>query len=183
MKKKWIFLGTMLLVVINISALATIGYIRFYNPRILCPAKDNRLENELFYRQLSLSKRQIEKIRHIREPFAAETGRMCAMLTQKREELVGLMANSRPDSEKIHRTLASIDSAQAELQEKAIHYLLREKEILTPDQQEIFFSVIRERLHCAYNNSQKNGLDPFTTDSCTIECQKENGLIKTNEGR
>ena len=64
---------------------------------------------------------------------------------RKRLELVrGLMAEA-PDSLELERIVAEIGSLQAFLQREVVRHLLEEKSVLTPAQQERFFSLVLER--------------------------------------
>ncbi|MBA7592519.1 hypothetical protein ES708_34706 [subsurface metagenome] len=54
-----------------------------------------------------------------------------------------------------------------------INYLLEEKEILTPEQQQKFFSIIKERLLHEACNHQTNMVDPVENND-NLNCQKLN---------
>ena len=182
MKRKLIILGISLLVVINLSALATIGYHRWFGHGEKGHHERRHSEESYLYQQLSLSKSQAEKIKSLRESFHLQTDKISSALLKSRTELVELLMASEPDSENINEALREIDSMQSELQKKVIYYLLKEKEILTPEQQQKFFSIIKERLLREACHHQTNGLDPMENSS-NSNCQKLNKSLKTDERR
>ena len=175
MRRKWITLGVSLLVIINLSALATMGFHRWCRYRAECRHRKSLMEEKSFYQQLALSDDQIEKMKSRRHAFLAQADRIGSLLHEKRIELVDLLMSPEPDSGNIHTLLAHIDSMQAELQRSLIHYLLKEKEMLTPEQQEKFFSIIKERILSDTDHHPANGLDPLE-DNCKRNCleAKEN---------
>lgn len=159
MKKKLIILGILLLVIVNLSALATIGYHRCFGHGDKSPNETGYSEEGYLCQQLSLSKSQAEKMKTLESFFHMQADKIDSTLLKKRSELVELLMVSKPDSEKISATLKDIESTQAELQKQVIYYLLKEKEILTPEQQKKFFSIIKQRLLREASHHQTNGLD------------------------
>lgn len=182
MRKKWIIFGISLLVIINLSALATMGYHRWCRYRVECRYRKIQLEEKTFYQQLSLSNDQIEKMKTCRQSFLTQADQINSVLHQKRSELVDLLITSEPDSERIHIVLNHIDSMQAELHKSVIYYLLKEKELLTPEQQEKFFSIIKERILQDGRHHQVNGLDPLE-NGCNVKCQEAKEIPKKDERR
>jgi len=178
MKRKMIFMAVSLLVIVNVSSIFTIGYHRWCRYRERCHRKSGQSVKEQLYQRLSLSAEQIEEMDAVREPFIAETVRMGSIIREKRTELVDILEASPPDTERIGKIHTHIDSLQARLQESVIRCILKEKEILTPDQQKTYFSMIRERFHCLDRNDKMNGLDPFMEDSVEVKCMRDS-LHKT----
>lgn len=177
MKKKLIILGISLLVIINLSALATIGYHRWFRHGEKGHNEGRHSEESYLHQQLSLSKSQAEKMKTLRESFHLQSDKISSVLLERRTELVELLMASEPDSEKINDALREIDSMQSELQKQVIYYLLKEKEILTPEQQRKFFSIIKERLLRESSHHQTNGLDPMENSS-NSNCQRLNKSLK-----
>jgi Spy/CpxP family protein refolding chaperone len=173
MRKKWLILGFSLLVIINLSALATLGYHRWCRYRAECQYRRNRLEENTFYQQIAISEDQIKKMKVCRQSFLSRTDRISSGLREKRIELVDLLIAAEPDIERIHILLTHIDSLQAELQKGVISYLLEGKRLLTPEQQKEFFTIIKNRILLDTGHHLGNGLDPMET-SCDVKCQEAN---------
>ncbi len=165
MKRKVIIVGIIFLVIINFSALATIGYHRCFGHGEEGQCETGYSEESYLCQQLSLSKSQAEKMKAFESSFYMQADKIGSTLLKMRNELVELLMVSEPDSEKIDVVLREIKSIQAELQKQVILYLLKEKEILTPEQQQKFFSIIKERLLREARHHQMNGLDP-TGNNC-----------------
>jgi len=177
MKRKLIIFGISLLVIINLSSLATIGYHRCFRKGEECPKESKYPEESYLHRQLSLTKSQAEKMKTLRDSFYLQSDKISSDLLERRTELVELLMASEPDTEKINEALSEIDSKQAELQKKVINCLLEEKEILTPEQQQEFFSIIKERLLHEACNHQTNMIDPVENND-NLNCQKLNKSLK-----
>ena len=177
MKRKLIIFGISLLVIINLSSLATIGYHRCFRKGEECPKESKHPEESYLQQQLSLTKSQAEEMKTLRDSFYLQSNKISSDLLERRTELVELLMASEPDTEKINEALSEIDSKQAELQKKVINYLLEEKEILTQEQQQKFFSIIKERLLREASHHQANGLDPIE-DNSNFNCQKLNKSLK-----
>jgi Spy/CpxP family protein refolding chaperone len=184
MKKRVVIVGISLLFIINLSAISTIGYHKYCRYRAECAYRKNCAAENLLIDQLSLTQQQIDNIESIRSGFQDSADRMNTCLCEKRAELLDCVKSANPDSQKIEMVLSQIDSMQAELQKNVIHCLLKEKEILTPEQERRFFSIIRERILQGAPCRQANELDPFIDNKCENECPIDNKSEKNkDEGR
>ena len=144
MKRKLVILGVILLVAINVSVLATIGY------RWKCPSEgkicDRHVPCEYLCEQLSLSDSQKQKMEIFRKTFDEKTDKIRKDLRHKRNELVELLKESYLDRQKIDSLIKEIAFAQMELEKEVIDHILQEKEILTPEQQKKFIDLIKRCL-------------------------------------
>ncbi len=134
-----------LLLIINLSALATFGYHRFVAGKAetmpCCQSGE-----EYLAQQLKLSSSQIEQMRAIIASFQERTSGISQQLFPKRMELVDQLKSTTPDSQRIHQLLQEIGALQTALQEQVIGTVLRQKAILTPEQEARFFELIGQRL-------------------------------------
>ena len=140
MKKKLLIWVIGLLSIVNIAALATIGYHR------LCYYKERHHEirhtqRDFLHRELTLSDTQAEQIKILKESFHSNANPIRASLRTKREQLLQLLTAAESDRAKINIVQSEIDSLQAELQKLVIDHLLDERKILTIEQQSKFFSL------------------------------------------
>lgn len=145
MKKKLWTLGLILIIVINISAMVTFAYNRWVRepggPPTVSPALA-----DTFTRQLCLSGHQERCIRDFRFAFDAEIGKIQAQMQEKRRAMVEEMKRESPDSASIDKLIEEISVLQAEIQKKAVLNLLKEKEVLTPEQKETFFRMFEDHV-------------------------------------
>ncbi|MFH1941453.1 MAG: periplasmic heavy metal sensor [bacterium] len=183
MKKRFIIFGISLLFIINLSAVSTIGYHRWCRYRSECTYRESLTGETAFYEQLSLSEKQIETINPIRHAFLARADRMNSSLCEKRTELLDCLKSAEPDSQKINAVLGQIDSMQADLQKNVIHCLLKEKQILTTEQQQRLFSIIKERMLKCTTHQQTSEFNPFIEDQCENECPKDEKPLKIEDER
>jgi Spy/CpxP family protein refolding chaperone len=141
MKKKLIILGILLLVAINISALATVGY------RWKCGSGSKACggcaPGEYMCQKLSLTDAQKQNVETYRKIFTEGMDQKREILTHKRNELVELISQTNPETAKIDSLLVEIGTAQTEMEKVVVNHILREKELLTPEQQEKFLEMIK----------------------------------------
>jgi len=145
MKRKLIFLGIILLIAINVSVLATVGY------RWKCGQRGKICQGctpgEYLSQQLSLSNAQQQKMETFRKAFDERIYKIRETLINNRNELVKLLSQPQPDSSKIDSLIKELGILQTGLEREVINHLFQEKEILTPEQQKKFLDLIQERLY------------------------------------
>lgn len=145
MKEKLWKVGLILLIVINVSALLTFAYNRWLREAGERPAASPALADPLTG-QLCLSGHQEKCIRDIRFAFDSEIGKIQAQMREKRRAMVEEMKRESPDSASIDKLIEEISVLQAEIQKKAVLNLLKEKEVLTPEQKETFFRMFEDHV-------------------------------------
>lgn len=81
--------------------------------------------------------------------FAALKQRLASLdqeLDQARRELLDLLASENPSPEAIHAKQEAVLEIQQRIQEAVSTHLLKQKQLLTPDQQKRFFDHLRRRM-------------------------------------
>lgn len=159
MKKTWVIWILGILIAVNIAALVTIGYHRFcrYGER---HHENRHAQQDFLHGELSLSDDQAEQMKRLKEALISNMKPIRAALRAKREQLVQLLMATEPDHSKIDVLVSEIDSLQSKLQKQVIDHLLQQKQILTDQQQEKFFSVIKDWLLEEESHHQENGFSP-----------------------
>ncbi len=146
MKNKLPAFGLVLLV-INISALVTFAYQRWVQPKggapSVLPASRVCLEESL-----SLNGTQKKCLKDIRFSFGREANAVQARLLAKRRALVDEIKRETPDLAAVGKLIDEIGGLQTEIQKAAIAHLIKEKQVLTPEQKEIFFRLFENHV-CA----------------------------------
>jgi Spy/CpxP family protein refolding chaperone len=112
------------------------------------------------HRKLGTSEKQWQEIEPRLAEFKKSAQEVCRKSKQLREELIDLIAAPQTDLEAIRDKQDEILASQRKMQELLISHLLAEKEVLTPQQQEILFDTIRKQGDCA-GNSSIIGVKPF----------------------
>ena len=165
MKRRLLIFGLTLSVAINIGVLGSAGY------RWLKISGEEKHHREgghapmgFLGKELSLSQSQAREMESLRKDLEPKMEEIKVKLREKRVQLVNLLMESEPDLEKLNIQLSEIESLQTELQKLVIDHLLREKKILSPEQQKRFFSIISKRL-CPEGRHQDEGLLPMTEKS------------------
>ncbi|KPJ59349.1 MAG: hypothetical protein AMJ46_11475 [Latescibacteria bacterium DG_63] len=147
MKRNLVILAIVVLVIINISALATIIHNRWFGvPRP--PVEPRHMHPVTFLREhLKLDESQIAEFQARRSSFESEIERVREDMEQKREALMEELRAESPDTLRIDQLVEEIGALQAQLQKRAIRHMLQEQSILTPEQREKFFSMFAKHLH------------------------------------
>jgi Spy/CpxP family protein refolding chaperone len=101
---------------------------------------------DAFERHLCLSGEQEKCIKDIHFAFDSEIGGVQAQMREKRRAMVEEMKKESPDSTLIDKLIEEISRLQAELQKKAVLNLLKEKEVLTPEQKAAFFRMFEDHV-------------------------------------
>ncbi|MFH1335572.1 MAG: periplasmic heavy metal sensor [Candidatus Zixiibacteriota bacterium] len=144
MKRKLIILGILLLIAINISALATVGYRwKYGSGSNTC---GGCAPGEYICQQLSLSDSQRQNVEACRKVFTEGIDLKREILNHKRNELVDLISQPVPNPEMIDSLLKEIGIAQTELEKDVVNHILHEKELLNPEQQKKFLDLIKGQL-------------------------------------
>ena len=182
MKRIILFAAVLLLVVVNVSSLATIGYHRWCRYREGCSLSKSRAGVKDLYEKLSLSAGQMVQMDSIRHSFTAETEKTAALLQKERVELVDALEASQVDEGRIQVLHGRIDSLQARLQGIVIKSIMAEKEILTPEQKKHYFSIIRERMCVCAVNRPASGLDPIIEGKTEMQCPKSGNNENSMKG-
>lgn len=137
--------GLALLTLVNVTALATIGYHRL-RPHSARHDLDAPPQIRLLDGDLGLSGEQEAQLSLLRDSFQAKIEPIRTSLSAGRQELVGLLTLPETDRNQVEELLGRINSLQTEMQRAVIDHLLAEKAILTPEQQSTFLARIRESL-------------------------------------
>jgi Spy/CpxP family protein refolding chaperone len=147
MKRKLLVLGIIILVIANISALATIVFNRCFKSEETYPSPGPRHSFAFLRRELSLTEDQMTQLEAQRASFDKQIDRIKVKLREKRKALMDELRASAPDTARIDQLIDEIGTLQAEMQKQAIQHMLQEKAMLTPEQREKFFSMFEEYFH------------------------------------
>lgn len=105
------------------------------------------------HRKLGASEQQWQDIEPRLMEFKTSAQAICQKTNRLREELIDLIAAPQTDLEAIGDKQDEILASQRKMQELLISHLLAEKEMLTPQQQETLFDMIRKQGACAGRSS------------------------------
>jgi len=170
MKNRLPVLGLILLVVINVSALLTFAYNRWLRTPAQ-PSAANSAVAASFEKHLCLNGEQKQCIKDIRFSFNSETAKIREKMQEKRRAVVEEMKKESPDSALIDRLIEEISRLQAEIQKKAVLNLMKEKEVLTPEQKATFFRMFEDHV-CPRENGGGRGPEGTGDARCIQEIGK-----------
>ena len=105
------------------------------------------------HRKLGTSEKQWQEIEPRLMEFQRSAQTVCQKTNQLREELIDLIAAPQTDLEAIRAKQDEILAGQRRMQELVVSHLLKEKELLTPQQQKSLFDMIRKQSDCAGRSS------------------------------
>lgn len=100
------------------------------------------------HQRLDVSPEQWARIEPLLQEFRQAAQSVCQHVSTLRLEMMELIAAPNPNRKAIAAKQAEIQASQGRMQDLVISHLLAEKEILTPEQQERLFTMIREQGEC-----------------------------------
>jgi len=100
------------------------------------------------HERLGTNDEQWSKIEALQIELKRKGSAICRLQTQRRMELVDLVSADRPNLDGLRAKQDEILAGQRKIQDLAIAHLLKEKDLLTPEQQKILFDLMRKRLEC-----------------------------------
>ena len=101
------------------------------------------------HRRLNVTDEQWRKIEPRMVEFRQASKALCKEINRNRGEMIDLVAFPQPDRQAIAAKQEEIRAGQRRMQQLVIDHLLAEKEVLTPEQQKVFFDMLRQRGGCA----------------------------------
>ena len=101
------------------------------------------------HRELGTSEEQWQEIEPRLKQFQERCQELCRHLNQLRGEMIDLVAAAEPDRAAIEAKQEEILAGQRKMQGLVIEHLLAEKQLLSPEQREQLFEMIRRRSQCA----------------------------------
>ena len=137
MKKRIFIIALVLLFIINITALATLSYNRWVKA---WPRSDESWE------QLSLTPQQSQKMQNLRLSFEQDVESLRLQMWEKRNSLLEEARNPSPKLDRIDSLIEEIGALQMNIQKRSIRNLLKDKRVLSPRQQERYFSLFQEHV-------------------------------------
>jgi len=107
--------------------------------RVWCP----------LHRQLDVSDEQWRQLEPRMTEFRQRTQAVCEEVGRKRRELMELLASPQPDPDAIAAKQDEVLVGQRQVQQLVIDHLLAERQVLTPEQRDRLFGLLRQRSGCA----------------------------------
>jgi Spy/CpxP family protein refolding chaperone len=154
-RQRWMVLGLLLSIAFNCAFLGAFGY-RLLQKRKHRTEWGQRMENMEhdpmrpgapgggpgFEDELKLGPAQREHLKSLREKFFPLMHQSHERIFSKRQQLAGMIASARVDTAAIGRTLDEIGRMQIEIEQKVVRQMLKERELMDPEQRERFNRII-----------------------------------------
>jgi Spy/CpxP family protein refolding chaperone len=100
------------------------------------------------HRELGTTEKQWAQIEPRLWEFQAAVGELCQQTDAMRSEVIDLIAAEEADTETIRAKQDEILAKKRGIQQLVVDHLLAEKEVLTPEQQQQLFQMLRNRTGC-----------------------------------
>jgi Spy/CpxP family protein refolding chaperone len=143
-QQKILVWSAVVLLVLNVSALATIGIHIFQNTEVANPDRQENafdsnpgsgnFSGRYFRDKLELSAQQLNQFVRINQSFRKEAITIQGQLTEIRKEMLEEMAATKSDTLRLNRLSEELGTLHARLKVSAFRYYLNIKELCTPDQ-------------------------------------------------
>jgi len=146
MRNKLTSFIVLFLLVINISALATMAYNRWFKHDFLDKKTGPESSQLTLQKTLGLENFQSQHMGRCRMTFCQETDPIRQQMQEKRLQLIEEIKKSDPVLLEIDNLIDEIIQLGSEIQKKAIRRIIEDKTILTPQQQERFLGMFEHHV-------------------------------------
>jgi hypothetical protein len=103
---------------------------------------------------------ELRELTPLLEEFTRERCEICRRLDRTRAELIEALAAEAPDRDLIRAKQEEIVEAQRQMQDLIVKQLLRQKDVLTPEQQQRLFDYFRKTCRCSAVPGETSGCCP-----------------------
>jgi len=140
-KKRWAFWGVILLVIMNISALATVWFQQHRPPEPSRRPESERPEppqqrvSQFLKDELELTETQTLQFAEYQNRHFAHASEARDAIRNLKQELFFELSAPKPDTVKVERLAAAIGARQSELEKITFYHFLDLKRLCTPAQQ------------------------------------------------
>jgi len=146
MKKKRFVIALVLLSFINITALATLSYNRWLRPKSKAVQQDTLDTWNGLREEVRLTPRQMERMQGRRLSFEKEIESLRERMWETKNSLAHETRKPSPDLDRLDALIEEFSGLQASIQKKTMRNLLKDKDLLTPQQQERYFSLFEDHM-------------------------------------
>jgi len=143
MTKNLKILAIIFSVVLNI---VFIGSYVYHQSGLFPRTGEQTQHNRPLYEELNLNREQLESFGPVRDSFHAFVNEQDRKIKDQRLELIALLSEKNPNGRAIDAKQEEIQALQRQMQVKVLDHLLEESRILTPEQRQKFFALIKERI-------------------------------------
>jgi len=149
--KSLIGFGNLLFLALNVSTLGTITY----KGKLWEPELQQESSSAPIVETLNLDSDQAEKLAAHRKAFLDDWETIETELQASRARLLAAIRDESPDPSKLWQLIDEIAQLQSRAEKQAVARLLQEKAILTPQQNERYFSQLENRMNQAVGRMQR----------------------------
>jgi len=115
-----------------------------------CPFSSNDTH---LYTLLGLTPEQQAEITPLARDFHEHIGKLSSEIHQKRNSMIAMMEQDPVDMDQVNLLRKEMQSIQFTLQQQVFEHILKMKQMLKPEQQEVFFQALRQsfipqNVHC-----------------------------------
>jgi hypothetical protein len=172
-RQKWIWLALALSAAFNFTFLGAFGY-RLWNQKRhrphwtegsgpfgpLGPPIAGGPIRDMQPPPIEFRMEQREHLRHMRGQFLPKVGKTHGVLFEKRRALFDLIMADRPDTAAIGRAIEEIGRLQVRIEKDVFRQMLRERDVMDPEQRARFREQIMRRLRDADPFGPPGGMPP-----------------------
>ena len=144
MKGKLLIVALTLSLIVNVSAVATIGYHYWRNtcitPSAPCPLNQS---DHYLYQDLGLSSGQLTTMAPLARSFHGRLNEIEMRIEARRNLLIDCLGEQEIDLRRTDAIRKEIAAFQDEIQKEVIAHIAASKKIMNPDQQKRFIELLR----------------------------------------
>lgn len=148
MKNRWIVMILVLSFAMNSAVVAVVGY-HYFDSRSR-PDNDVGHAHDIerpFYEALGLSTTQLKKMKPLADSFHERLKSLYSGMSGKKNKMISLLEDADASPVRIETLRLEMAAIQDTIQKTVITHVLEVKKILSPDQRERFFNLLRRSMN------------------------------------
>ncbi|MFW5915036.1 MAG: Spy/CpxP family protein refolding chaperone [Planctomycetota bacterium] len=130
-----------------------------------CPERDRQDIWCPLHREIGVTREQWEKLEPMLEEFRKKMEANARRIRGNRDALMDELRASEPDMERIEEYQEKIGEGQSKMRQLVIERLLEQKKVLTPEQQERLFEMMKKRMGFPAGRRGSPGTESDARDS------------------
>jgi Spy/CpxP family protein refolding chaperone len=148
LKTRFLFWTLIILVLINVSALASFFIFSNQKPTAAACCPPEQTSQRALSSELGLTQSQTEKVAQINRNYRQQAEPIAASIKEKRETILSELEQPEPDTIFLNQIVRSLSILQIGIQQKNIQQYLELKKVCTPEQTHRLSELYRDLYGC-----------------------------------
>ena len=156
-KKRLVIWGFVILIIMNLTDIATIGYYRFFRSPVKVEYRKYYRKGRCPIEEIDMTDNQIDQLKNIRHAFNTKSEKVVKDLQQKRMSIIAELSKEEPDTAELNKLAEEMGELHAALKKETIAHLLKLKQTLSSEQHKKFIGMYHTMFEKRGYGSHRHG--------------------------